>query len=131
MVSAINIALTGLDAASKHLDASASNIANLDTVGSVDGKPAAYTPVTAVQSSISNGGVQTNIIPKTDAFTPSYQPDSPFANQDGIVNVPNIDLAGEAVNLQLAKVAYKANAEVIKVAQDLDKQLLNAFDEKT
>ena len=50
MINSISIALTGLAAASKKINASASNIANLQTTGSLkEGEQAPYTPIT-VQS---------------------------------------------------------------------------------
>lgn len=127
MINTIQIALSGLQAASKKVEASASNIANLQT--------ADYTPITAQQTALTdqtgNGqGVRSDFVPKTQPFTPSYDPDSPFANNEGYVNTPNIDLAEEAVNMTIAKTAYKANVSVIETVQDMTKELLAAFDKK-
>ncbi|MBU0800356.1 MAG: flagellar biosynthesis protein FlgC [Alphaproteobacteria bacterium] len=130
MINAIGIALTGLFGASKRTEAAAGNIANMQTTGSLEpgGKPAPYSAVTTAQTSQSTGGVKTDIIPKDPAFVPAYDPDSPFANNDGLVGVPNIDLATEAVNLSLAKTAYSANIAVIKTVDEMQQELLNSFD---
>ena len=59
-----------------------------------------------------------------------YSPDSPFANSEGIIGVPNVDLAEEAVNLQIARTTYKANAAVIRVTEELSDELLRVLDKK-
>lgn len=136
MIGAINIALTGLTAASKQLLASASNIANLQTTGSLeDDKQAPYTPLRTQQTAITdnqgNGqGVQATYTAKDPAFVPSYDPDSPFADENGIIGVPNIDLAEEAVNVNLAKIQYKANLKTIQAASDLSMELFRVLDDK-
>ena len=123
MINTIGIALSGLNAASRKVEASASNIANLQT--------ADYTPITSEQTAIADGqGVRSDFIPKNPPFTPSYSPDSPFASNEGYVSTPNVDLAEEAVNLTIAKTAYKASAAVLEITQDLTKELLQAFDRK-
>lgn len=136
MIGAINIALTGLGAATKQLNASASNIANLQTVGSIeDGGQAPYTPLRTQNTSINddngNGqGVAGTYVAKNPAFVPAYDPDSPFANADGIIGVPNVDLAEEAVNINIAEIQYKANLKTIQAASDLSKELFRALDKK-
>lgn len=136
MISAINIALTGLTAASKQLNASASNIANLQTVGSLEeGGQAPYTPLTTQNTAITdesgNGqGVHSTYAPRNNPFVPSYDADSPFADENGIIGVPNIDLAEEAVNLNLAEIQYKANIKTIQAASELSNELLNIFDDE-
>lgn len=131
MLSAINIALSGLESATQKLNTSAANIANLQTAGSLEpGGQAPYTPVTTVQETTDNGGVATYVVPKNDPFTPVYSPDSPFANADGVIGVPNVDLAEEAVNLMIAKTTYKANLASIKTANEMSEELFRVLDEK-
>jgi flagellar basal-body rod protein FlgC len=127
MINAIGIALSGLQAASRKVEASASNIANMQT--------ADYEPLTTQQTAQTdnsgNGqGVKSDFVPKTQPFTPSYDPDSPFANNEGYVNTPNVDLAEEAVNMTIASTAYKASVSVIETVQDMTKEMLQAFDKK-
>lgn len=136
MINAIGIALTGLDSAVKKLNAGAANIANLQTVGSLDSSgPAPYAPVTTVQQTITDNqggvlGVRTDVVPRTDPYYPAFIPDSPFANAEGLVGVPNIDLAGELVNLKIAETAYKANLATIRVSSALSEDLFRAVDKK-
>ena len=121
MLNAIGIALSGLQAASRKVEASASNIANMQTANY---KPLT-TALTAQSDQEGNGqGVSSRNIPKTQAFTPSYTPDSPFAS------APDVDLAEEAVNMTLAETTYKANVAVLKTVDDMTKEMLKTFDKK-
>jgi flagellar basal-body rod protein FlgC len=130
MIGAISTALTGLFAASKRAEASASNIANMSTAGSVDGTGAylPYQAQTTVQTASPGGGVTAMNIPKKPGVVNAFAPDSPFANSDGLVAVPNVDLAEEAVNLKLAELSYKANVSVIKTAEEMSEELLKTVD---
>ncbi|PCJ98108.1 MAG: flagellar biosynthesis protein FlgC [Zetaproteobacteria bacterium] len=129
MTNAIGIALTGLNSASLRLNASASNIANISTSGSLtDPDNAPYTPLTTQSTALGSiGGVHTAFIAQQPAFTPSYDPDSPFADENGIIGVPNVNLAEELVNIKLAAISYKANLSTIKVAGELFDELLETF----
>ena len=131
MLNAIGIALSGLSASSQKIAAAASNIANADTIGSLD-NPAQppYTPMTVQQQAASDGTVTTTLTPKNPPFVPAYDPGSPFANQTGLVGVPNIDLGAEAVNIDVAKTAYRADLAVIKTTKEMEDALFRAFDSK-
>lgn len=132
MIGAISTALTGLLAASKKVEASASNIANMGSAGSLD--PASpnqpYQALTTVQTTAQGGGVQATNIPKKPGFVNAYAPDSPFANADGLVGAPNVDLAEEAVNLKIAEISYKANINVLKTADEMSEELSRLLDKK-
>ena len=136
MISAIQTALSGLLAATKKVDAGASNIANLQTAGSLtDPENAPYTPLTVHQETLKGTdgqsyGVKAEFAPRNPAFVPGYAPSSPFADERGIIGLPNVDLAEEAVNLSIAKASYKANIAVIKTADEMEKDLLNAIDKR-
>ena len=135
MIGTINIALSGLEAATKKINASASNIANLQTVGSLEeNEQAPYNPLTTQQTSLNineNGaGVRTDIVSANRPFVPSFDPDSPFANAQGLIGVPNINLAEETVNLIVAELNYKANLETLETASELSDELLDIFDDE-
>lgn len=129
MIGSLTIALSGLNSATKKVEAVANNVANVNTVGAlkdVNGvKP--FSAVTTVQKALKTGGVQTNIVQKDPGFVPAFDSDSPFANEDGVIGVPNVDLAEEATNLILAKNTYKANVAVIKVSAELQEELLDTI----
>ena len=132
MIGAISTALTGLIASSKKVEASASNIANISSAGSLD--PASpnqpYQALTTIQTANGTGGVSATNIPKQPGVVNAYAPDSPFANADGLVGAPNVDLAEEAVNLKIAELTYKANIGVLKTAQEMSEELSRLLDEK-
>lgn len=132
MSGVIGIALSGLQAATNRLNASAANIANLQTAGSLDGKgPAPFNPLTTQQTAQGGGnGVRSEIVPRSNPFTPSFDPDSPFADENGVIGLPNINLAEEIVNLNLAELEFKANLASIEAASQLDEELLRIFDDE-
>jgi flagellar basal-body rod protein FlgC len=132
------IALSGLNAASTRLQVSASNVANIDTTGALPnpatgatGTPAPYQALQVTQSSVVSGGTVATITPSTPSFTAQYSPDSPYADKNGLVGAPNVDLATEAVNQITAINAYKANLRVLQVADDLDRETIDALDTPT
>ena len=128
MDSAMRIAASGMAAAITSLTATASNVANAATTGPVpDGaRPAEniYQPATVVATSLSDGGVAATVI-RAPSYSISYQPASPFANVQGMVAAPNIDLATQMVNQISASVAFRANAKVFLIAARNQKMLLD------
>ena len=132
MIGAISTALTGLFAASKRVEASANNIANASSAGSLDpsspNKP--YEALTTVQTANAGGGTSAVNVPKKPGFVNAYAPDSPFANAQGQVGAPNVDLTEEAVNLKLAEIAYKANIATLRAAQELAEETNRLLDKK-
>ena len=131
MINAIGIALSGLNAATQKLNATASNIANVTTSGSLeDGEQAPYDALTTIQTAQENGGVRSEVVSAGRPFVPAFDPDSPFANSEGLIGAPNVDLAEEIVNLNLAELSYKANIGVLKTAEELSDELLSIFDKE-
>lgn len=136
MINAISTAISGLAVSAKRIEASASNIANFATTGSLEeGEKPPYTAQEVRQTTVTgdNGeplGVSAVSVPKDPAFVPAFDPGSPFANGEGLVGVPNVNLAEEAVNMKMAELAYKANISVIKTAEEMQDALLETFDEE-
>ncbi len=131
MMNAISIALSGLGASMKQLGAAASNIANMGSSGSLEpGGKAPYEAKTTVQSSTAEGGVEAEVVSKKEPFIPAYDPNSPYANDQGLVAAPNVDLAEEAVQMKLAELTYKANIRTIQAASDMAKEAGRILDEK-
>ncbi|WP_025898798.1 flagellar basal body rod protein FlgC [Sneathiella glossodoripedis] len=127
MSSIIGNALAGMNAATRRIDAGASNIANVNTVGKVggSGSEAAYTPVDAVQVSGPAGGPEVHIKPRDPATSLSYQPSHPHASNDGLVESPNVDLATELVNNKIAQHTYEANIKSIITWDEMQATLLD------
>jgi flagellar basal-body rod protein FlgC len=127
------IALSGLNAASRRLEVSASNVANSRTTGALPnadgtvpaGAPTAYTPLGLVQTASAGGGVQTTVTTVTPPTTAVFDPQASFANQDGLVAAPNVDLAQEFVGQLLASYSFAANAAVLKADDRNTKALID------
>lgn len=135
MSDAISIALSGLDAATKRVAASASNIANAADTSNPADSTAAYTPIDTVQISATaaNGspqGTTTQFVPRDPASVTVYAPSDSNADANGLVNLPNVDLGTEIVSMEQAAQAYKANLAVVRTASDMSDALLNSFDRR-
>lgn len=132
MINPLSTSLSGLMAASKKASVAASNIANADSVGSTN--PAnpnqAYSAKITQTTSVAGGGVNTVVLNRTPAFVPSYEPDSPFANGDGLVNSPNVNLDEELITTKIAENSYKANLTALKAGLKMQDALQDALDTK-
>ena len=145
-MSTLSIATSGLSAASLRLDVTASNIANELTTGPLPapggsnasggaGNPnnaanfQAYVPLQVNQVDQTNGstpgGTTAVVSAVSPSFVPQFEPGSPFANQDGLVAAPNVDLASQFIQLLTAKYTFAANAKVIQSYNDTTKSLLD------
>lgn len=132
MAASIGIALSGLTAQTRRLDASASNVANVRSTGAVpttdgtaEGKPAPYQPLAVAQTD-ANPGTRATFTPITPAYLQDYAPDDSAANGDGMVAAPNVDLATERVNQMAASRAYGANIAVVRTQDEMLTSLLDS-----
>ena len=125
----IAIAVSGLQAAAKRLQVDASNVANMANRSAVgaDGAVEAglYRPRQVVQVATPGGGVQAFARPVDPAFHIVPAPSAAQSGNGGPVAMPNVDIGEQVVEMIVAKTAYKANAAVIAVAQELDDVLLD------
>jgi flagellar basal-body rod protein FlgC len=71
------------------------------------------------------GGTVATVSTVSPSFTTQSDPSAPFANQDGLVAAPNVDLAGEFVELETAKYSFIANAKVIQAYSEMTESLLD------
>lgn len=147
-MSILSIATSGLSAASLRLNVAASNIANVLTTGPLPATggsgpsgggtgsssnnsnfPAAYAPLQVNQVDQSGGatpgGTVATVSKVSPSFVTQFDGSAPFANQDGLVAAPNVDLASEFVQLVTAKYNFAANAKVIQAYSDTTKSLLD------
>ena len=147
-MSTLSIATSGLSAASLRLDVAASNIANVLTTGplpaatpgtgasggtsgssSNSNLPAAYVPLQVDQvdqsSGSTPGGTTATVTTVSPSFVAQFDPSAPFANQNGLVAAPNLDLASQFIQLLVAKYDFAANAKVIRAYAATTKSLLD------
>jgi flagellar basal-body rod protein FlgC len=129
-MSVFDIALSGMAAATARLNVTAQNVANTDTVGPVGSAPnspgpaapPAYAPLQLVQFSTpisEGGGVETAVQTSANPTSTAYDPSSAYANAQGLVADPNVDLAMEAVNQIEAITQFKASLNVIKTGDEM------------
>ncbi len=127
MLSIAGSALSGLQAASKTVEVSARNVANHGTVGTpgADTTGKAYDAVEAVQTSGPNGDPTVTIRERKPATVIAYAPQNPLANEDGLIEVPNVDLAEEFVAQKIAMHSYKANILMFEIWDDMQQAVLD------
>jgi flagellar basal-body rod protein FlgC len=133
MSSISTIAVTGMTAAARRLEVSAANVANIGTSGALPnadgtlpaGAPKAYAPLELVQTDVAGGGTQTSITTVKPSTVATSDPQAPFANRDGLVATPNIDLAKEMISQLVAKYSFAANARVLKAGDEMTKTVLD------
>jgi flagellar basal-body rod protein FlgC len=125
------IAVSGLNVASLRLQVAASNIANSLSDGPLPGapnlenSPPAYTPLRVNQIDVVGGGTSATVSSISPATVSTFDLTAPFANADGFVASPNVDLANEMIQLLIARTSYGANAQVIRADAQMSSALLN------
>jgi flagellar basal-body rod protein FlgC len=127
MINAVPIAVSGLTAAATRLAGVAGNLANQRSAGPLqptDGAPPAYAPVVTVQQSAPGGGTAAAYRPAKPATLPSYEPDSPLADGEGMVAEPNVDPAHEMTEMLAARQSYEANLKTVRTATEMQDSLL-------
>lgn len=119
-------ALSGLNAATRRVEASASNIANLRSTGARDGEtgPAVYAALEVQLAAQANGGVTATLAPSARDALLAYDPQAAFANAQGYVAAPAVDLTQDMINLAMASYDFAANLAVIRTATDMTNALL-------
>lgn len=122
------IAGSALTAQSARLNATASNLANADSVVGADGQPYRAKQVVFKATPVNEqGGVGVRVTQVVDSAAPLrlvYDPKNPAANEQGYVNMPNVNVVEEMVNMISASRAYQNNAEVMNTAKTLMQRTL-------
>lgn len=125
---AMNISATGLSAERLRMDVVAGNIANANTTRTEDG--GAYRRKVAVfeeyltQSTGSSKKKVSGVIAQEIVEDPSemelvYDPTHPDANENGYVEMPNVDLLTEMTDLMVATRAYEANVTAMNASKGM------------
>jgi flagellar basal-body rod protein FlgC len=132
----LGIALSGLAAETRRIDASASNVANARVTGALPGKDgvtegrAPYVPVASTQGDVRTGdgqgaGVRSGVKPLSTPVVVEYDPSSSDANAEGMVGAPNVDYGTEVSQQILGSRAYSANLSVVRATDEMTRDLLN------
>lgn len=138
MFSGIDISASGLTAQRLRMDTISSNISNAETTRDEAGNTyRRKIPVfrekldrkmkTAGSGSASNsGGVEVSQIAEDQSpFRLEYRPNHPDANEDGYLELPNVQVMTEMVNMIDASRAYEANIKAISNYKSMANSALN------
>lgn len=110
MFCVLDIAASGLSAASARIAVTAGNIANVDSSG--------YQARRANLAPVEPGGVRVDSVTLSGAPAP--------IDEEGL-KTSNVDLVGETVNLIRDKHLYKANAKLLKAGDQMLGTLLDVL----
>ncbi len=132
LISGIDISSGALAAQRMRLDIVAQNIANAQTTRTPGGGPYQRQIVSFETEMVKRAGGQSlqsvHVSGVTADRTPGeqvYNPQHPDAGPDGLVSMPNVNLAYEMVDLITASRAYEANLSVVKNARTLAMKTLD------
>jgi flagellar basal-body rod protein FlgC len=121
-----DVAGSGMSAQSVRLNATASNLANADSVsGDANSVYKAKHPIfEAVRAGLgksapSSGVAVKSIVENQAAPTARYEPGNPLANAEGYVFAPNVNVVEEMVDMISASRAYQNNVEVMNTAKEM------------
>lgn len=119
----MTIAGSALTAQSARLNATASNLANADSLVGADGKPyRAKQVVFQAMPVTTDGSIGVRVTAVVDSVAPGrmvYDPKSPAANEQGYVEMPNVNVVEEMTNMISASRAYQTNSEIMSAAKSL------------
>jgi flagellar basal-body rod protein FlgC len=118
------IAQSGLASATLRLNVAASNLANTDDASAV-GAAGAYNPSQVVASGAPGGGVTARAVTTKPAQLLAYDPASTFANNQGLVDMPNIEPTTEVTNQFSAGLAFAYSLAALKAGNQEQQQTLN------
>jgi flagellar basal-body rod protein FlgC len=125
MFGSLDISTSGLIANRVRLEAISANIANATTILNDKGE---YEPFRRRVATLSAGdpsrnsdlGVHVDAIELDDGPPRmKYEPGSPFANADGYVGYPNIDIVIEQMNAMEAQRSYEANITAAEATKSM------------
>jgi flagellar basal-body rod protein FlgC len=125
MFPSIGTAASGMRVYQTWVDAVSDNVANINTV-----RPAGTAPfrerLVVAQSAggsgrgagVGGGAHVAGVVFGSEEGRLAYQPDHPFADAQGMVRLPDVDLPTQMTNLIIAQRAYQANVTVFERARD-------------
>lgn len=133
MSEALRIAVMGLNDAATRVANVSKNLVNVLSTGRLPetsgGQATSYQPTDVVTVSNSVGdnalGVRSIVVERDPAYRVAPDPESPNANEDGLIAVPNVDVAAELICMKIAEMTYRANAALIRTAQEMDRTALD------
>lgn len=123
-LSGIHATSSALGAEQVRMDIVAQNIANAYTTKDVNGGPyqrqtVSFQTMLGGMSGVEKGVRVSGVKPDTTPGDMVYNPGHPHADKDGMLRMPNVQLAVEMVDLMGASRAYEANLSVARNARSM------------
>lgn len=131
VLSGVDVTASALNAEKMRMDVVAQNIANAQTTKGADGKAyqrriVSFETIMDSNKRTENGGVRVaNVKNDTTPGQQIYNPSHPDADKNGMVQMPNVNLADEMVDLISSSRAYEANLAVVKNAKQMAHKALS------
>ena len=123
LFSILDVAGSALTAQSQRLNTTASNLANADSATSSTGQPyKAKQVVFSAQPVAADNSVGVRVSEVVQDTAPPrrvHDPRHPLADEQGYVNMPNVNVIDEMVNMISASRSYQTNAELMNTAKTL------------
>ena len=120
MFGAIQTAGSGLRLHRTWIDAVSDNIANINTIRPMEDN--AFQSRMIVAQAVDYGEAGGVRVAGAAFGDPEgrirYEPDHPFADDNGMVRYPDIDLADQMTQLMIAQRAYQSNVSVVERAKE-------------
>ena len=119
-----DISGSALYAQTIRLNTTASNMANVDSASSSTANTyRARQPVLATQlADADNEAAGVDVLGIVESQAPlrrEYRPDHPLADQNGYVNMPNVNQVEEMANMISASRSYQSNVEVLNTSKQM------------
>ena len=108
----------------------AENIANAYTTRTPEGGPY-QRKIVSFESMLDSATPGTSAVQVSQVATDStpgqslYEPGSPDANKDGMVQMPNVNISSEMVDLMTSSRAYEANLAVVRSSRQMATKALS------
>ncbi len=126
----LSISASGLEAQRVRMNIIASNLANAQSTQTPDGGP--YRRKDVVFSEVLGNAIDKNasgvevkeIVEDKRPFQVVFDPQHPDANDEGYLQLPNVNLLEEMVNMMSASRAYEANVTAVNSAKSMAQKAL-------
>ncbi|MEL0083329.1 MAG: flagellar basal body rod protein FlgC [Gammaproteobacteria bacterium] len=125
MSTIFDIAGSGMAAQSLRLNLVASNLANADSTSGPDGdayraqNPVFSTVLQGAQSAAGSGVRVTDVVEDPSPLPMRYDPNHPHANEQGYVEMSNVNTMAEMANMMSASRSYQSNIEIMNTTKQL------------
>ncbi|MDR2164680.1 MAG: flagellar basal body rod protein FlgC [Zoogloeaceae bacterium] len=119
------VSSSAMSAQAMRLNTVASNLANVDSIVSSDGRPYRSRQVVFQATPMGNAGEASQGVRVTQIVESAapprivYDPANPLANENGYVTMSNVDAVEEMVNMISAARSYQTNVEVMNSAKQM------------